>query len=151
MRMTGGWYPDVIDVHSGAPAYAQIEDQVRLAIAAGRLKTDDRLPCVRDLADRLGVNPNTVAKAYRDLQVMGLIYSRRGVGVFIERRVAQKCREECRRRMVERVHAIVDEAKAAGMPVQEIREIVEACLASDTGSHDPTPGPEGPRELTAEG
>ena len=61
-----------IDIHSSVAVYVQIENQVQFAIASGKLKAGDQLPSVRELSERLEVNPNTVAKAYRDLEVMGL-------------------------------------------------------------------------------
>ena len=137
--MTTGWDFDVIDFNSSVAVYVQIENQVQFAIASGRLKADERLPCVRELADRLGVNPNTVAKAYRDLQVMGLIYSRRGMGVFVNRGVGKKCREECHRRIIGRIHEVAAEAKAATMPLKDVREIVEASFALDVSPYGPTP------------
>ena len=74
-----------IDIHSSVAVYQQIENHVRFAISAGRLKPSDQLPSVRELSERLKVNPNTVAKAYRDLEVMGLLYTRRGMGVYVQR------------------------------------------------------------------
>jgi len=137
--MTSGWDFDVIDFHGSVAVYVQIENQVRFAIASGRLKGDERLPCVRELADRLGVNSNTVAKAYRDLQVMGLIYSRRGMGVFVNRGVVKKCRVECHRHIIERIHEVAAEAKAAAIPLKDVREIVEASFALDASPYGPTP------------
>ena len=68
---------------------------------------------MRELSERLGVNPNTVAKAYRDLEVMGLLYTRRGMGVFINKGIEAKCREDCRKRIIGRMYEVVAEAKAA--------------------------------------
>src|SRR5689334_5145904 len=70
-----------IDIHSTVAVYIQIENHIQFAIASGKLKAGDQLPSVRELSERLNVNPNTVAKAYRDLEVMGLLYTRRGMGV----------------------------------------------------------------------
>lgn len=67
------------------PIYLQIEERVRLGIAQGLLKTGDQLPSVRVLATQLLVNPNTVAKAYSNLQRAGLLESRRGKGLFVSR------------------------------------------------------------------
>ena len=67
------------------PIYLQIEERVRLGIAQGLLKTGDQLPSVRVLATRLLVNPNTVAKAYSNLQRAGLLESQRGKGLFVSR------------------------------------------------------------------
>ena len=137
--MTSQWDFDVIDFHSSVAVYVQMENQVRFAIASGQLKADERLPCVRELAERLGVNPNTVAKAYRDLQVMGLVYSRRGMGVFVNQGVGKRCREECHRHIIARIHEVAGEAKASAMSLKDVREIVEASFAMDVSPYGPTP------------
>lgn len=128
-----------IDIHSSVAVYVQIENHVQFAIASGRLKPGDQLPSVRELSERLGVNPNTVAKAYRDLEVMGLLYTRRGMGVFVNKNIEGKCREDCRRRIIGRLHEVVAESKAAGMIRKEILEIVEASVALDASPYGETP------------
>jgi len=128
-----------IDIHSSVAVYVQIENHVQFAIASGRLKPGDQLPSVRELSERLGVNPNTVAKAYRDLEVMGLLYTRRGMGVFVNKNVETKCAEECRRRIIGRLHEVVAEAKSAGMSRREVIGVVEASLALDTSPYGETP------------
>ena len=74
-----------IDTASSVPVYEQIVDRLRYAIAAGRYAPGEQLPSVRQLAVDLLVNPNTVAKAYRELEREGLTFSRRGLGVFVSR------------------------------------------------------------------
>lgn len=121
-----------IDLHSSVAVYVQIENHVQFAIASGRLKPGDQLPSVRELSERLQVNPNTVAKAYRDLEVMGLLFTRRGMGVFVQKNIEAKCREECRRRIISRMHEVVSEAKAAGMTGPEIVEIAQKSISIDS-------------------
>jgi GntR family transcriptional regulator len=75
--------PWVVEFHSGIPVYKQIVHQVQAAIADGRLREDDQLPTVRALHKKLKVNPNTVAKAYRELELSGLITTQRGSGCFV--------------------------------------------------------------------
>ncbi len=128
-----------INIRSSVAVYVQIENQVRFAIASGDLKAGDQLPSVRELSERLGVNPNTIAKAYRDLEVMGLLYTRRGMGVFIDKGVERKCIEACRREVVGRVHEVVAEAKASGMSKKAIVEIVSASYSSDGELYGETP------------
>jgi len=128
-----------IDIHSSVAVYVQIENHVQFAIAAGRLKPGDQLPSVRELSERLGVNPNTVAKAYRDLEVMGLLYTRRGMGVFINKGIEAKCREDCRKRIIGRLHEVIAEAKSSGMSRKEVGDIVEASLSADASPYGPTP------------
>jgi GntR family transcriptional regulator len=72
-----------VEFHSGIPVYKQIVHQVQAAIADGRLQEDDQLPTVRALHQKLKVNPNTVAKAYRELELGGLIVTQRGSGCFV--------------------------------------------------------------------
>jgi len=128
-----------IDINSSVAVYVQIENHVQFAISSGRLKAGDQLPSVRELSERLNVNPNTVAKAYRDLEVMGLLYTRRGMGVFVNKGVEAKCREECRKRIIGRLHEVVAEAKAAGMSNREISEVVDKSYQSDAGPYSSTP------------
>lgn len=128
-----------IDIHSSVAVYVQIENHVQFAIAAGRLKATDQLPSVRELSEKVGVNPNTVAKAYRDLEVMGLLYTRRGMGVFVNKGIEAKCREDCRRRIISRLHEVVAEGKSAGMNKKEVLEIVDASLALDASPYGETP------------
>jgi len=75
------WYH--IDPSSGTPIYRQLVDQVRQAVASGVLRAGDRLPSVRDLAVELAVNPNTIAKAYQELEREGVIETPRGKGSFV--------------------------------------------------------------------
>ena len=128
-----------IDIHSSVAVYVQIENHVQFAIASGRLKPDDQLPSVLKLAKQLGVNPNTVAKAYRDLEVMGLLYTRRGMGVYISKAAKVRCRQQCHERIVGRMHEVVAEAKAAGMTSNEIKVIAKKSYATDAGPYGPTP------------
>ena len=128
-----------IDIYSSVAVYVQIENHVQFAIASGRLKATDQLPSVRELSERLKVNPNTVAKAYRDLEVMGLVYTRRGMGVYVNKGIEAKCREDCRRRIIMRLHEVSSEAKASGMSKKDIVEIVDESLATDTSPYAETP------------
>ncbi|MFA6243022.1 MAG: GntR family transcriptional regulator [Candidatus Hydrogenedentales bacterium] len=128
-----------IDINSSVAVYVQIENHVQFAIASGRLKPGDQLPSVRELSERLGVNPNTVAKAYRDLEVMGLLYTRRGMGVFVNKGIEAKCREDCRKRIITRMHEVVAEAKAAGMSAREVSDVAEKSYASEAGPYSTTP------------
>jgi GntR family transcriptional regulator len=119
-----------IDLQSSIAVYAQIENHVQFAIASGKLKPGDQLPAVRELAERLKVNSNTVSKAYRDMVVMGLLFTRRGMGVFVAKNIDDKTKEECRRRVLLRVNEVICEARAAGFEDKEIVEITEKCLKS---------------------
>lgn len=128
-----------IDIHSNVAVYTQIENHIQFAISSGALKSGDQLPSVRELSERLGVNPNTVAKSYRDLEVMGLLYTRRGMGVFVNLGIEKKCREGCRRRIVGRLHEVVAEAKASGMTKGDLREILDKSMSMDGSPYGDTP------------
>ncbi len=128
-----------IDIHSSVAVYVQIENHVQFAISSGKLKPADQLPSVRELSERLEVNPNTVAKAYRDLEVMGLLYTRRGMGVFVNKGIEAKCREECRRRIISRLHEVIAEARAAGIAGKDVKEIVDKSLDTEGSPYGPTP------------
>ena len=72
-----------LDSHSGTPLYLQIKEQMRLAVATGAVRAGEQLPTVRELAAELRLNPNTVARVYRELQAEGLLVSRQGSGTFV--------------------------------------------------------------------
>ena len=133
-----------INIHSTVSVYEQIENQVKFAIASGKVKPGDQLPSIKELGDRLGINFNTVAKAYRDLEVMGLIFTRRGMGCFIEKGVRDRCKEVCHTRIAKRVHEVVQEAKAAGIPKKFLYDIIAKSLQAESELYGETP-----RELLA--
>ena len=118
-----------IDPSSGVPIYRQIVDQVRHAVAGGTLRPGDRLPAVRELAIELAVNPNTIAKAYQDLERAGIIETLRGRGTF----VAEGSVQMTGRERVESLEPIVDrlvaEARLLGMSDEELLRLVEQKIA----------------------
>ena len=126
-----------IDLNSSVAVYLQIENHVQFAITAGRLSPFDQLPSVRELSERLDVNPNTVAKAYRDLEVMGLLYTRRGKGVFIAEGVKAKCREACLNRIAARIHEVMGEARSAGMDRKVVNSLMEQCVKTKALPYSP--------------
>ncbi len=73
----------MIEFHSGVPAYRQIMHRIQAAVAAGNLKHGDQLPTIRALCEKLGVNPNTVARAYRELAHAGVVEARQGSGSYV--------------------------------------------------------------------
>src|SRR5215468_5483956 len=78
-----------LDLHSGVPVYRQIIDQVRGGVASGALTVGDQLPTVRQLAVDLAINPNTVVRAYRELELGGLLETHQGTGTFISTQKVQ--------------------------------------------------------------
>lgn len=128
-----------IDIHSSVAVYVQIENHIQFAIASDEIKPGDQLPSVRELSERLGVNPNTVAKAYRDLEVMGLLYTRRGMGVFVNKGIESKCREDCRRRIIGHLYEVVSEATSSGMNKKDVLEVVDKSIGLNTSPYGETP------------
>ena len=128
-----------INIYSSVAVYVQISNSARFAISSSILKAGDKLPSVRELSDWLQINPNTVAKSYRDLEVMGLLYARRGMGVFVQKGVENKCRDRCREETIGRTYEVVSEAKAAGMTAAEIKEVVKQCLKLNISPYKETP------------
>ena len=118
-----------INTGSATPIYKQITDQVRLAVATGRLGVGDQLPSVRALAEELVVNPNTVARAYTDLAREGLIESRAGRGVFLTRKRKMFTREEGRRRLEPLMEGLIGEAMVMDFTREELREAFEKKLS----------------------
>lgn len=112
--------PWIINVLSAVAVYEQIENQVRFAMSAGKLGANDQLPSVRELSEILKVNPNTVAKAYRDLEVMGYLYTRRGMGIFIKEGAPSKARKEVANYINKRVTEVAREAGAANLPESDL-------------------------------
>lgn len=128
-----------VNIRSGVPVYAQIENQVKFAIASGELKDGDQLPAVQRLAKEVGVNPNTVMKAYRDLEVMGLIFTRRGMGCYVNKGIHARCREECRQGVVKKLHEATQEAKASGMGKKALVGAAGTCFDTDSSPYDEVP------------
>jgi len=114
-----------IDYKSGVPLYRQIIDQILHAIAAGAFKTGDKLPTVRQLAVDLSINPNTVAKAYHELEIREILVTQMGTGTFIADKKIEISKGE-RRQMLDRICLdFISRASAYGFSVQEIAENLE--------------------------
>lgn len=119
-----------IDASNGIPIYEQIVRQVKFAIADASLRVGENVPSVRELAGRLAVNPNTVARAYRDLQVMGLLLPIRGTGLAIAPGAPKQCRKERLELIRERLRAVLSEAVNNGVSHEEIQSLVESVLSA---------------------
>ena len=114
---------------TGVPIYLQLMEQVKHAIETGALRPGEQLPGIRPLAEELVINPNTVAKAYRELQHEGVIELRQGAGAFVSRKVAAKTVTEALRAGQAIVEAAVERLRARGVTDEEIRRLFEANLA----------------------
>ena len=111
---------------SATPIFKQIVDQVRLAVSAGRLAGGEALPSVRALAERLLVNPNTVAKAYAELATDGTIDTQPGRGATVGRRRQVFTRAERHRRLKPHVDTLVTEGLLLGFSVDDLLAAVAA-------------------------
>jgi GntR family transcriptional regulator len=122
-----------IDPSSRVAIFEQVVRRVKEGIAAGKLKPGDRLPAVRDLAMLLLINPNTVQKAYGLLAAEGLIYSRKGRGMFVAELRPKLNDEERARRVGEFADRLVTEAVLLGFTREDVRRIFEERLEGFMG------------------
>src|SRR3981189_2135257 len=111
-----------LDLASGVPVYRQIIDQVLGGMAAGTLEPGAQLPTVRQVAVDLAINPNTVSRAYRELEIRGVLETQQGTGTFISRQKIKRDDVERRRRLSQIVSEFVSRAGAAGFTVGELIE-----------------------------
>ena len=111
-----------LDEHSGVPVYRQLIDQIQGAIASGVLKPGDQLPTVRLVAVELAINPNTVLRAYREMEIRGLLDTQQGTGTFIADRPAEASSEHRERQLVQLVSEFISRAGAAGLTVDQLIE-----------------------------
>ena len=122
---------------SGVPIYLQLMEQVKHSIETGALRPGEQLPGIRPLAEELVINPNTVAKAYRELEHEGVIELRQGAGAFVSAGArAKKSTDRLRAGQAE-VATAVERLRARGVTYEEIRRMFEAELAGlrKTGGH----------------
>jgi GntR family transcriptional regulator len=109
-----------LDLRSGMPVYRQIIDQVLLGMASGTLASGDQLPTVRQLAVDLAINPNTVVRAYRELEIRGTLETHQGTGTFITTKKVKRDQAERRRQLAQLVAEFAARGGAAGFTVQEL-------------------------------
>ena len=114
---------------SGVPIYLQLMEQVKHSIETGALRPGEQLPGIRPLAEELVMNPNTVAKAYRELEHEGVIELRHGAGAFVSGNAGAKKLTDRLRAGQTVVSAAIDKLRARGVTDEEIRRLVEAELA----------------------
>ena len=114
---------------SGVPIYLQLMEQVKHAVETGALRPGEQLPGIRPLAEELVINPNTVAKAYRELEHEGVIDLRHGAGAFVSATARAKKTTETLRAGQAIVAAAMEKLRARGVTNEEIRRLFEAELA----------------------
>src|SRR5437867_11089854 len=118
-----------LDLHSGVPVYRQIIDQVVGGIAAGTLRGGDQLPTVRQLAVDLSINPNTVIRAYRELEIRGILTTQQGTGTFITTKKVKRDEVERQRQLAQLAGEFVARGGALGFTGQELVDALGDVLA----------------------
>jgi GntR family transcriptional regulator len=113
-----------ISSNDGVPIYQQIVNQVKYLFASGRLSAGEELPPIRVLAEQLIVNPNTVARAYRELERAGLVEKRRTAGTYVSNTGSPLALSERRKIVTERVDALLAEARQLGIGVDQVVELI---------------------------
>ncbi|MCA9168021.1 MAG: GntR family transcriptional regulator [Planctomycetales bacterium] len=119
-----------IEPANGLAIYDQVVRQFKFAVADTSLRPGERVPSVRDLAKQLAINPNTVARAYRQLQDDGVLETIRGLGLQVTSRALDHCRAERVQLIQQRLRNALGEALQSGLTGQEIQQLVSAELTS---------------------
>jgi GntR family transcriptional regulator len=113
-----------ISATDGVPIYLQIVNQVKYLVASGRLAPGEELPAIRVLAEQLVVNPNTVARSYRELEMAGIVTKRRTAGTYVSETGSPLARRERVRILTERIDALLAEARQMNFPLGELIELL---------------------------
>jgi len=121
--------PFQLDLRSGVPVYRQIMDQVLAAMASGRLTTGDQLQTVRKLEVDLSINPNTVIRAYRELEIRGFLDTHQGSGTFIAAQRVEPDDAERRRKLDMIVSDAIARAGAEGFTAKQVQDRLKDLLA----------------------
>ena len=118
----------LIQNDSAVPVFQQLMDGVKGAIARGAVRPGEMIPSVRQMAAAVLINPNTVAKAYRELEREGVLYTRRGLGVFVSEQSAAQCVDDQRTQLRSSLTEAVRQAREAGLDDREVRDTLERIL-----------------------
>lgn len=121
-----------LDLRSGMPVYRQLIDQVRAGVASGSLTAGDQLPTVRQLAVDLAINPNTVLRAYRELELGGMLETHQGTGTFVAKKKLEKNSAERERQLSQMIGEFAARAGAAGFTVEDLLEGLRELLPDST-------------------
>ena len=108
----------------GIPIYLQIINQIKYLVASGRLSPGEELPPIRVLAEKLLVNPNTVVRAYRELELAGVVVKRRTSGTYVSDAGSRLARRDRLKIIVQRIDALLAEARQMGIGLDEVMELV---------------------------
>lgn len=114
-----------VDLYNAKPAYLQITDVVRQAIATGSLRSGDRLPPIREAAMQTRVNRNTVSRAYLELEHQGLVRARQGSGVFVTERGAEQERLARRKCVLQKIGELLTESRLSQLSTEQLLSLVK--------------------------
>ncbi len=128
-----------IDPHTHVPIYEQIAHRVRCSIAAGAYRPHEPLPSIRETARELLVNPNTVQRAYDALERAGLVYAKRGVGLFVADHAAESAQAAAESAVVHNLEQALGAARAAGVSNQRVRQLFEQAIQQPQPSEGAAP------------
>src|SRR5215469_3156534 len=120
VNKNGAGFQLALDLHTGVPVYRQLIDQVRAGVASGSLTAGDQLPTVRQLAVDLSINPNTVMRAYRELELGGMLETHQGTGTFISDKKIEKKSSERERQLGQMASEFAARVGAAGFTLEEL-------------------------------
>src|SRR5882757_6577299 len=113
-----------ITTADGVPIYVQIVNQVKYLVSSGRLAAGEELPPIRALAEKLIVNPNTVARAYRELETAGIVLKRRTTGTYISGGGSRLARRDRIKIVTRRIDALLAEARQMGITLDELGQLM---------------------------
>lgn len=119
-----------INYKSGKPVYMQVVDQIKAAAASGALKTGEALPSIRPLAEELRVNRNTIAKAYSELESLGVVETQPGRGCFLKENHAAMRKDVRRKLLVEEIDTAIVQAHHLQVPTEEFLQLVRARITA---------------------
>ncbi len=113
-----------INTRDGVPIYLQVVNQIKYLVAAGRLTAGEELPPIRALAEKLVVNPNTIARAYRELELGGIVEKRRTAGTYVTDQGSPLARKERLKILTDRIDQLLAESEQMGISLEEVTRLV---------------------------
>lgn len=114
-----------ITTSDGVPIYMQVVNQIKYLVAAGRLKAGEELPPIRTLAEKLVVNPNTIARAYRELEVAGIVEKRRTAGTYVTDQGSPLARRERTKILTDRMDQLLAEAVQMDVSLDDLTKLMQ--------------------------
>lgn len=120
-----------IDETSPVPIYQQVADAIRRNILSGVFKSDSQLPSIRELAQSLKVNPNTISKAYRELEIAEIIYFKRGQGAYVTPQPAEKLLSQSQEEIKRQMSELIELGLSLGLNKAVMKQIFEAMIEAN--------------------